>query len=126
MRLKQGDRVSCKIKAGNIVKSDDDYDTISTFEIVATDNEGYYLYVPDHIYLQGGITADTVWCQRLNIEPRFIGDKIIYIEEKQVFRVAYQIDGKRCNRCQDFFTMAEANQPNDGFLCYSCRFNPYR
>lgn len=126
VRLKAGDRVECRVKAGNIVNAYDDYDIIYTFEIVTPDDEGYYLYIPHHIYLQGGSTLDATRCRRLGIELRFAGEKISYISEGQVFRVVSQMDGRKCDRCEDFFAMARSNQPDDGFLCYSCRFNPYR
>lgn len=124
--FKVGDRVDCRIKAGNIVSCYGDFDSIFTFEIVATDDEGYYLYVPHHVYLQGGSLADAARCRRLNIDPCFIDEKITYITEAQVARLVYKLDGLKCDNCKEFVVMAQPNQPGGAFLCYSCRFNPYR
>ena len=35
-------------------------------------------------------------------------------------------DGMICLRCKEFFHMAEPNQEDETFRCYSCRKNPYR
>jgi hypothetical protein len=124
--LKAGDRVECKVKDGAVVSVYSDYDESYTFEVVASDIEGYYLYVPDYCHLQGGSILDASRARRLNIDPRYIGDTIFYISEAQIYRVAYQLDGQKCAHCHDFFIMAEHNQEDGTFLCYSCRDNPYR
>ena len=125
-RLKVGDRVDCRVKSGSITIDYNDYDTIQTFEIVARDDEGYYIYVPSYIQLNGGSTLSTDRCLRMSIDKRFVGERIAYITDGEVYRVAYQLDGMKCTHCADFFVMAESNRSDGTFLCWSCRFNPYR
>lgn len=125
-RLKAGDRVDCRVKSGSIVSAYNDYDEIRTFEIVAGDDEGYYIYVPEYRPINGGSTLESSRARKLNIASRFIGEKISYISVGQITRISYQLDGLKCDRCQDFYTMAEPNQPDGGFLCWSCRVNPWR
>ena len=125
-KLKAGDRVDCRIRSGNIVSAYDEHDAIYTFEIIAKDDEGYYLYVPYQTHLNGGSILDADRCIRMGIDKRYVGEKMTYINEGHVSRVAFQLDGMKCDRCKDFVIMAESNQSNGGFLCFSCRFNPYR
>jgi hypothetical protein len=35
-------------------------------------------------------------------------------------------DGCSCEKCREFVPMAESNQSNGTFVCYSCRMNPFR
>jgi hypothetical protein len=126
VRLKEGDRVDCRIKNGKIVGPHDGHDEIKTFEIVSTDNFGYYLFVPHYIHLYGTNLIDAFRCRKLSIDARFIDEQTIYITENMVISVSKQ-DGISCSRCKDFFRMAAPNQP-DGktMICWGCRDNPYR
>ena len=126
VRLKAGDRVNCRVKSGNIVSAYNDYDEIRTFEIVAKDGEGYYIFVPDYANLNGGSRLEPSRAKRLNIDSRFIGEFVSYISDGQICKVVFELDGLKCDHCHDFFIMAAPNQPDGGFLCWSCRFNPYR
>jgi hypothetical protein len=36
-----------------------------------------------------------------------------------------QSGGSVCLKCKTFINMAEPNQPNGTFICYSCRQNPF-
>lgn len=40
--------------------------------------------------------------------------------------ISRQCGGSACLKCKTFVTMAEPNQPNGTFICYSCRQNPFR
>lgn len=124
--LKAGDRVNCRVKSGSIVSAYNDYDEIRTFEIVATDGEGYYVFVPWYLPITGGTLLDASRARRLNIASRFIGERICYISAGQIARIAYQMDGRKCDRCGEFYMMAEPNQPDGSFLCWACKNNPYR
>jgi hypothetical protein len=114
------------VKYGNIVNAYDDYIDLYTFEIVAADREGYYIFVPHYIYLNGGLTATAHRCRELNIDPAFIGENISYILDCYACRVVSEIDGIKCSRCKDFFGMAAPNQDDGTFLCKACIQNPYR
>lgn len=125
-KLKPGDRVDCRVKAAIIVGPYKDYDEIITFEIIATDKYGYYLYVPDYIALKSTYRADKRQCRQLSIDPRFIDVNCIYVHGNMICRISSILDGMKCNHCGDFKSMAEPNQLDGSFICWSCRDNPYR
>lgn len=124
--LKPGDRVDIRIKQSMVVSPYDSYDEIKTFEIVATDTSGYYLYVPVYFHLKNSVKADSYRCKRLHIDKKFLDENICYIEEGLICRVRSVADGMKCSHCRDFITMAEPNQPNGTLICYACRVSPYR
>jgi hypothetical protein len=125
-KLKPGDRVDCRIREATIVSPYKDFDEIRTFEIVADDKYGYYLYVPLYIYLKGTVKADKHQCNRLEIDRKFLDADIVYIQENMICRVASILDGMNCSSCREFFAMAGPNQEDGTLICYACRFNPYR
>ena len=126
-KLKPGDRVDCRIKSAAIVGPYKDYDEVKTFEIVAIDAHGYYLYVPHYLSLKDTVVADRYRVKNLGINQKFVDENIIYINSSIVCKVVSTLDGMHCANCDEYFPMAEANQP-DGqtLLCYSCRQNPWR
>lgn len=124
--LKPGDRVDCRLKNAIIVSPYKEYDEVLTFEIVATDKYGYYLYVPSYYFVKGTFKADTYQCKNLVIEKRFLDTEIVYIQENLIDKVSAILDGLRCKKCQDFFVMATPNQEDGTLICWSCRNNPYR
>ena len=125
--LKLGDRITCRISLGNIISPySSDYDQVFTFEIVAKDVTGYYVFVPPHSYLKGSIRADAHFCGLSKIDPKYIGDMIMYIEESMVYKVSFIVDGCICANCKDFSYQAEPNQEDGTFICFCCRANPYR
>jgi hypothetical protein len=125
-KLKPGDRVDCRVKQATIVSPYKDYDEMRTFEIVADDKYGYYLYVPSYMHIKGQVKADQYQCQHLGIHKKFLGENIVYIQGDLVCRINSILDGMNCSNCGDFFQMAGPNQPDGTLICYACRFNPYR
>lgn len=125
-KLKPGDRVDCRVKASTIVSPYRSYDEIKTFEIVARDSNGYYLYVPHYYVLKGTVVADQYRIKNLGIDKRFLNENIILIPENMVANVQAKLDGMACKICKEFFPFAEGNQPDGTLICYSCRQNPYR
>ena len=126
VKLKPGDRVDCRVKANNIVVSNSGYDDVRTFEVVNSDDEGCYIFIPCFVYINGGMVLDAAKASRMGIDPRFVGEKISYIAESSICKVSYVLDGMKCQRCQDFFIMAAPNTPEGEFWCRYCRENPYR
>lgn len=126
VNLKEGDYVDCRIKDRVIVGPLDLHDEVKTFQIISTDNYGYYLFVPRYIHLDASKTIDIHRCRQLGIEDRYADEQIIYIVEGMIAGASKR-DGMRCERCTDFVLMAAANQA-DGitFMCWSCRSNKYR
>ena len=126
-KLKPGDRVDCRVKMNTIVSPyNGDYDQVVTFEIVSKDNLGYYVYVPQYIYIAGSVTVDKYLANQLSIDKKFLGEKIIYIQGSLISKVSSILDGMSCANCKEFFQMAEPNQEDGTLICYTCRQNPYR
>lgn len=125
-KLKPGDRVDCRVKASTIVSPYKSYDEIKTFEVVAVDNHGVYLYVPHYYGLKGTFIADKQQCKTLGIDRKFLNEEVIYIQGNMVAAIHESIDGLTCKICKDFYRYAAPNQPDDTLICYSCRRNPYR
>lgn len=126
VRLKPGDRIDCRVKSYTIVNSYSSYDEVRTFEIVATADQAYYLYVPHYYFLKETIVADHARCQKLGIDKKFLDENIIYIQEGMICNTPFRMDGMRCCKCSDFYSYASANQPDGTLVCYSCRSSPYR
>lgn len=126
VQLKFGDRINCCINDFIIVSPYQEYTEVATFEIIANDAYGYYLYVPNYMMIKGSSILDYSKSVYLNVDKRFVNEKFIYISENLVFTVKSILDGMSCKNCNDFFIMAKPNQPDDTLLCWSCRTNIYR
>jgi hypothetical protein len=118
--------VDCKVKASTIVNPYSSYDEIVTFEIVASDTHGYYLYVPHYYFLKETKKADAFQCRSLGIDKKFIDENVVYIQEKMIAYVHAKQEGVYCKICEEFCRYAESNQKDGTFICFSCRQNPYR
>ncbi len=126
VRLKPGDRVNCRIKDCEIVVSYKDYDEIKTFEVVAVEDDGIWLFVPNYYIIKDTVRVDHRRAKRLNIDPRFIDENMTYVRESKVCAVVYVMDGMCCSLCQEFYQMAQPNQEDEKtFICWACRQNPY-
>lgn len=125
-RLKAGDRVSCKLKESNIINPYEVFDDIRTFEIIGVDhnNSGYYLFVPNYIFIKDSKKVDNYNFRKFNILPKYVGDEYIFIEEKMVYQVAFVLEGACCARCKEFYDYVQ-DAPSD-WLCYCCSRDPYR
>ena len=124
--LKPGDRIDCKVKDNAIVSPYRGFDEIKTFEIVAVGDYGYYIYIPYFYFMKDTLIADERRCKNLRIDPRFLNEHILHIQESMVLKVVSTMDGMRCKNCDEFYQYAEANQEDGTLLCYSCRLTPYR
>jgi hypothetical protein len=124
-RLKPGDRIDCRVKSATIVSPYNSYDEIKTFEIIATDDNGYYLYVPHYYYLKGTGIADSYRCKTLKIDSKFLNENMVYIKENLVAAVQTKLDGMFCKICKEFYPYSEPNQRDGSLICFSCRGNPY-
>ena len=118
-KLKVGDSVDCRIKHNKIVNPyDDDYDCLRTFEIIALDKWGYFLYIPHYINLVDTIIMDQFDCSKFTIDNKYIGEKMIYITSGRVYK-ANILDGCYCNKCGQFCYQAAPNI-DGSFLCWNC------
>ena len=125
-KLKPGDTVSCKVKSSVIVNAYKSYDEIHSFVIIATDNEGYYVFVPVYLNLKNSIVADEYRCRNLGIDKKYLNENIVHISEKMIASVVTQDEGMNCKICKEFTRFAGPNQADSSFVCYGCRINPYR
>ncbi len=123
--LRPGDRISVRLKSGTIVSPQEAYDESRVFEVVSNDNYGFYLFIPHYIHITGTTTADAARCRRLNINSRFLNEKIVYIMESMVCGIVSEADGAVCSQCGEFSDYASANQEDDTFVCWSCRMYPF-
>ncbi len=124
-KLKPGDRVACKIRSGQIINAyANDWDEKLTFEIVALDQRGYYIYIPHYIYVKGGLTVTEYNRKSYGIDKRFLGETILYIAENAIVNVESRADGLTCVNCKEFYPMAECG--DFVFICWLCRNYPYR
>ena len=96
-KLMPGDTVECRIKSAAIVSPYHSYDESKTFDVVAVDNGGCYLYVPHYYSVKGGVTLDTYRCKTLGIDKKFLGEQIIYVAENLIANVQPKMDGMSCN-----------------------------
>jgi hypothetical protein len=126
-RLKQGDSVTCRVSSAEIVSPYKAYDEIKSFVIVAIDDRGYFLFVPNYMFIKNTIIADKYRCKTLGIEQRFLDEEIVYIAENMVASVERKQEGLHCKVCNEMFPYAKPNQ-DDGktLICFSCRQNPWR
>lgn len=126
-RLKIGDRIICRLREKTVVNPyTSDYDEVASFDIIAIDNLGYYLYIPPYTFIKGSVRADSFLLKQLSLTKKYLGDDILYIREGFVYKVKSEVDGCTCDKCKDFFYQAAPNQDNGTFLCWECRQNPYR
>ena len=123
--LKPGDTITCRISVSEIVSPYKNYDDIKSFLIVATDNYGYYLYVPHYEQIKGSGAADKYFCKKLGIAIRFLNEEIVYIQEHMVASIERQSEGMCCKKCRELYSYAESNQEDGTLICFSCRQNPY-
>lgn len=127
VKFKSGDRVDCCVKWNDIVSPyNTDYEEIITFEIISTDESGYYLFVPCYRIIKDSVTVNSILAKREKINKRYIGEQAVYIQESLIFKISSILDGLFCACCSDFFAMSESNQPDGSLICFSCRSNPYR
>lgn len=125
-KLKAGDRVNCRIKNGLIVSPyQGDYDEVHSFEIIGVDQFGYYLYIPSYFRLRDSVIIDDYACILLQINKKFVGEEIVYIQEGMIAQIQYRVDGCYCVKCGEFYHMAQPNQADNSLICWSCRHYPH-
>jgi hypothetical protein len=123
--LKPGDRVICRVRHHKIVSSNK-YEEAKVFEIIGTDNNGCFLYVPEYYALQDTIQITQEICSSLHILSRYIGSQLIYVLSSCIVGLYSRLDGCTCMQCKEFYHYAQANRGDGGFICWACRNNPYR
>lgn len=127
-KLSPGDRVVCLVSAGAIINVyDDRWSDEYIFDIVCTYEGGYLIKVPSELVfkLRDSILIDNSNFDKFGADKRFIGDLVYYITDHKILSIYSKIDGMCCNKCQEFYPMAEANQENGTMVCWNCRKYPF-
>lgn len=125
--LKPGDTVVCRVKHRKIVAASSiRYDEERTFEIISTDSNGCFLYIPDYYPLHDTIEITQSTILSLNILPRFIGSRLIYVLSSYIVRLGARLDGCLCVQCGEFYAFAQPNRGDGKLVCWSCRNDRYR
>lgn len=92
-RLKPGDRVNCRLKGGEIIIAYKEGDETKTFEIVALGDYGYYLFVPQYYSVKDTIPINAYRLKKMNIDPRFLNEEMIHINENMVCQIVQRLTG---------------------------------
>jgi len=120
--LSPGDQVVCIIKAGVVLQATEvDYDLKQIFDIASQYENGYMIYVPVSLFLKDAIPVVAGNLAKFKIDKKFLGSSIYYITEYKIVYVYRKIDGICCSDCNEFYSMAVANQPNGTLICWNCR-----
>lgn len=132
-KYRTGDTVYCKIRGNSVILArDENFETQLPFEIIGYDkfNSKYVILIPKYFNIKNSWNIIEEHLSKLNINPNHLDDKAMTIFEDKIVKLKTpksHSDGMFCNRCNEFFPMAEPNQ-SDGvsMRCYSCRLNPWR
>jgi len=120
--VKAGDSVVCRIKNNAIVNIyEDAWQEELIFDVVCTYAEGYLIYVPAVMCLKETIYITKANHIKYNADKRFIDSNTLFITEYNIIRTHNKLDGMRCSVCDEFYGMAEANQPDGKLICWSCK-----
>ena len=109
-KLKAGDKVCCRIRDNRIVLAYADYDTERSFEIIASDTRGYYIYIPEYFNIYGTIHISPKDIKLLNIKNKFLDCTMMYIVSTMIVKIQSILDGCFCCKCNEFYNYAKPNQ----------------
>lgn len=126
--LKPGDLIDCHIASGLIInkKNHQDYSEIKTFEIIGTNEHGYYVFVPNYFFIKNLIKITPHLCKSSNISSKYIGENGLHILSNLIYKINSIMDGITCEICKEFHHQSAPNQSDDTFICWSCRQNNYK
>lgn len=127
-----GNTVYCKIRGSSIILArDENFETQLPFEIIGYDeaNVKYVLLIPKYFSIKNSWNIIEEHLGKLHINSNHLDEKAISIYEDKIVSIKIKktnLDGMYCGRCKEFFPMAEPNQINGDFKCWSCRSNLFR
>lgn len=119
-RPKPGDSVVCRVKDSAIVSAYLSYDEEITFQIIARDINGYYIYVPGYYNIKGMKTITAATAEALEMRNKYVGEKAMFIDSNQIVKTLI-LDGYSCHLCNEFYAMSEPNQSDGTMICWNCR-----
>lgn len=129
MKYGIGEKIFCKIHESTIVCSTSEaYEAQLIFEIIGIgeNTSKYLILIPTYYNIRGCWRIKEEHLEKFNINPNWLDHRALVVSEERVCHAANKGDGMSCARCKEFCPMAESNQTNGSFICFSCRNNPYR
>lgn len=127
MRYRVGDKVFLKIKKINFVKASSiEYDALISLDVIGYDKDKvqYVLHVPCYYNVAHSWYIDNIHIEKYDLEPCYLDERGVFVYEDRIVRVELgnrSQDGMFCKKCNIFAQMAESNQYDGTFICYSCR-----
>lgn len=117
-----GDTVSCRLYGSEVVSCyAASYDNEKHFEVIQCDSQGYYIRIPNYMFITDSVKVDSYNYKNFALDKRYIGDSILYITNMKIRKIVSKLDGKTCEKCLEFFPKAEGNQPDGTMICWVCR-----
>ena len=126
MQLSIGDDVVCRLKDNCIVGPYDTYNGEEILTVIGVASCSYILYIPTTLIIKDSVVVNYYNIDNLDLEDKFLGCYVIEVPENKITRIYRKLDGMSCIRCGEFSTMAQGNQPDGSFKCFSCRKYTYR
>lgn len=122
----EGDTVCCKLNDGFITYNyQDKYEIIESFDVIAIVPYGYLIKIPNRIFLKNSFEITVPKAKEYDISNKFVGTTAHFVADSHVLSIKFKKDGEFCDRCGDFFHMAQKN-PDGSFKCYLCRNYRFR
>ena len=130
MAIYPDDIVYCRVRGNTIVSLSEKWDAEIPFVIVGISRDNFYiLVVPKYYNIRHSWKIDKSHANDCNIDSKHIGHKALAVPlwkiSKIIRKTPVEQDGMVCHKCKKFHHMAEGNQDDDSFLCYSCKSRGY-
>lgn len=122
--IKIGDKIVCKIKDASIVPVDEPYDEKRIFEVIGFNYQGYYIYVPPYITIKGSLIVSSRNHAAMGIDRKFIGWEASFVTSALIAYIHEKMTGLVCQKCNEYFPLAESNQEDGTLICFTCRNYP--
>lgn len=130
--LTYGDMITCKISGNKIIKiMSGQADVELQFEVIgySFDDDCYIIHIPRYYDIHNAWPIENKHLNSLFIPDKFLSQKAATISRDKIirsFKIKTNQDGMSCYKCNKFYHLAEANQPDGALICWSCRNDPFR
>lgn len=125
--LVPGDQVICLLRGNEIVSVyDEEWDTKNIFDVVATYDVGYLIYIPQDMVIKNSFIITGYNNKEYKVKLAFIGSSVRYITEHNIIGIYSKLDGMVCSKCGVFCKYAQV-EGGETFICFTCRnYPPYK